>query len=251
VGKVIAITGAGAGLGRALARAFAADGHHVVLLGVTGEKVRALAEEIGGHALALECDVSSPESVRAAFTTIARVHGRLDVLVNNAVVYQPFLTAEASDDQVLRTIGTNLTGPVLCTRAAIPLMGPGGHIFNLSSEAVAGTFPHLVLYQASKAGLERFSLGLQHELEPLGIKVTTVRAGSMFEEGKTWNVDPEARARFVQAAMGVGIDLRTRAMSHYTSVVEVFRALLDLPPALQPGLVTLHARGDAPSDRGA
>ena len=240
--KTIVITGAGAGLGRALARRLAADGDSVVLLGRGFAKVQAVASEIGARALALECDVSSPESVRAAFDAIARHHPSIDVLINNAVFYQPFLIAEAPDDQIFKTIGTNFTGAVLCSRAAIPLLRPGGQIINVSSESVTQTFPHLVLYQASKAALERFSEGLHHELEPSGIKVTTVRAGSMYEEGKTWEVDPTARMRFAQAAMEAGIKLRGRPVSHYVSVVGVFRTLIDLPEDVQMGVVTLHAR---------
>jgi meso-butanediol dehydrogenase / (S,S)-butanediol dehydrogenase / diacetyl reductase len=242
VSKVVVITGAGAGLGRALARRLAADGEQLVLLGRRLEKVEAVAREIGERALALECDVSSPESVRAAFAALEKRHERVDVLVNNAVYYQPFLIAEAPDDKVLKTIGTNFAGAVLCARAAIPRMVRGSQIINVSSESVAYKFPHLVLYQASKAALERFSEGLSHELEPSGIKVTTVRAGSMFEEGKVWEVEPTARMRFVQAAMEAGIKLRERPMSHYTSIADVFRTLIDLPQDVQVGTVTLHAR---------
>ena len=163
------------------------------------------------------------------------------MLINNAVFYQPFLIAEAPDDQILKTIGTNFAGPVLCARAAIPLMSRGSQIINVSSESVALTFPHLVLYQASKAALERFSEGLHHELDPSGIKVTTVRAGSMYEEGKTWEVDPTARMRFAQAATEAGIKLRGRPVSHYTSIAKVFRTLIDLPEDVQMGQ-WLHAR---------
>ena len=240
--KAIVITGAGAGLGRALARRFAADGESVVLLGRGFAKVQAVASELGERALALECDVSSPESVRTAFAAIERRHATIDVLINNAVFYQPFLIAEAPDDQIVKTIGTNFTGAVLCARAAIPLMKRGSQVINVSSESVAFKFPHLVLYQASKAALERFSEGLHHELDPSGIKVTTVRAGSMYEEGKTWEVEPEARMRFAQAAMEAGIKLRERPLSHYASVTNVFRALIDLPEDVQVGSLTLHAR---------
>src|SRR5262249_46340232 len=150
------------------------------------------------------------ESVRAAFARIATRHPRIDVLINNAAFYQPFLVEEASDDQVLRTVGTNLTGSILCARAAIPLLGKGGHIINVSSESVGMRFPHLVLYQASKAGLERFSEGLYHELDPKGIRVTLVRAGQMMDADKTWDVDPQAAMRFAQAALAAGLNLRER-----------------------------------------
>ena len=243
--KVIVITGAGAGLGRALARRFAADGETVVLLGRNAEKVQKVAAEIGERALGIGCDVASPDSVRAAFARIAERHPRVDVLINNAAVFEPFLIAEATDEQILKSVTTNLAGPILCARSVIALMGKGSHIINVSSEAVGMLFPHLVMYQSGKAGLERFSQGLHHELEPKGIRVTTVRAGQMMEAGKTWDIDPQAAMRFAQATMAAGVNLRERPISQYTSVTNIFRAVIDLPADLHAQTVFLHAR--APS----
>ena len=240
--KLIVITGAGAGLGRALSRRFSADGETVVLLGRNAAKVESVARQIGERAWALGCDVSSPESVRDAFARIAARHPRIDVLINNAAVYEPFLIAEATDEQILKSISTNLTGPILCSRSAIPLLGKGGHIINVSSESVGMLFPYLVLYQSSKAGLERFSQGLHHELEPHGIRVSMVRAGQMMDADKTWDVDPAMAMRFAQAAMQAGLNLRERPISHYTSVTNIFRALIDLPPDLHAASIALHAR---------
>jgi len=241
--KVIVITGAGVGLGRALARRFAADGDNVVLLGRTLEKVQVAAQEIGERALAVHCDVSSPGSVRAAFAEIAQHHPRIDVLINNAAVYEPFLIGEASDEQILQPLLTNLAGAVLCARAAIALMQRGSHIIQVSSESVDLLhLPHMIMYQCSKAGLERFSAGLQRELEPSGIRVTTVRAGAMYEEGKTFNADMNALVRFHKAAAEAGIHLRERPISHFRSATQVFRALIDLPEDLQALTVTLAAR---------
>ena len=240
--KIIVITGAGEGLGRALARRFAADGETVVLLGRTLAKVEAVAAELGERAMAVGCDVSSPESVRAAFARIAERHSRIDVLINNAAIYEPVLVAEASDEQILNAVGANLTGPILCVRAAIPLMARGSHIINVSSESVEMRFPFFVLYQGSKAGLERFSEGLHHELDPSGIKVTTVRAGQMVEEGKMPTWSPEMRMRFGQAAMAAGLNMAELPKSQYTSVTNVFRSIIDLPSDLQTPVVTIHAR---------
>jgi NAD(P)-dependent dehydrogenase (short-subunit alcohol dehydrogenase family) len=242
VAKVIVITGAGVGLGRALARRFAADGESVVLLGRTLAKVEAAAADIGERAMAAACDVGSPDSVRAAFAAIAARHPHIDVLINNAARFEPFLIAQASDAQLLDIVGTNLTGPMLCARAAIPMMGRGGHIINVSSESVGMVFPHLVVYQSTKAGLERFSEGLHHELESSGIRVTSVRAGQMFEPGKVWNVDPAAAVAFQKATAAVGLNLRERPISHFDSVTNVFRALLDLPADVTVQNVRLHAR---------
>lgn len=240
--KIIVITGAGLGLGRALARRFAADGDQVVLLGRTPSKLDAVAKEIGGAALAVPCDVSAPDQVRAAFAAIAERHNRIDVLINNAAVFEPFLVAEASDDQIMKTIAINLGGPILCARSAIPLMGRGGHIINLSSDSLETGYPHLTLYQTTKAGVERFSLSLQRELEADGIRVTFVRAGQMMDADKTWDIDPVARMRFAKAAMEAGINLMTKPISQFASVTQIFRTLIDLPPDLQATGITLQAR---------
>jgi meso-butanediol dehydrogenase/(S,S)-butanediol dehydrogenase/diacetyl reductase len=240
--KVIVITGAGVGLGRALARRFAADGDAVILLGRTLAKVEAAAGEIGARAMAVGCDVGSPDSVRSAFAAIAARHPRIDVLINNAALFEPFLIAEASDAQLLNIVATNLTGAMLCARAAIPMMDSGAHIINVSSESVGMVFPLMVVYQSSKAGLERFSEGLHHELEPRGIRVTSVRAGQMFEEGKVWNIDRAAAVAFAKATAAIGLNLRERPISQFDSVTDVFRALLDLPPDVTVQSVRLHAR---------
>jgi NAD(P)-dependent dehydrogenase (short-subunit alcohol dehydrogenase family) len=240
--KIIVITGAGVGLGRTLARRFATDGETVVLLGRTASKVEAAAAEIGGRAVAIGCDVGDPEQVRAAFAQIAERFGKVDVLINNAAFFEPSTIAEASDDHILKTIHTNLCGSMFCARAAIPLMERGGHIINVSSESVEVHFMHLIAYQASKAGMERFSLNLHRELEPTGIRVTIVRAGQMMEEGKRWDVDPQAAMAFAQANAAVGINLMQRPISHFSSLEGVFRMLVDLPPDVHVVNVQLHAR---------
>ena len=160
MGKTIVITGAGIGLGRAIARRFAREGETVVLLGRTFSKVQALAEELGEPHFAVECDVGSAESVRAAFAEIAKRHPKIDVLINNAAVYEPFLVQNATDEQIMQPTLTNFAGPIYTSRAAIAMMDKGGYIINVTSESVALEFPMLSLYQSTKAGLEHFSAGI-------------------------------------------------------------------------------------------
>ena len=240
--KTFVITGAGVGLGRALARRFAAEGDNVVLLGRTLAKLEAAAADIGERALAVHCDVASPDSVREAFATIANTYSGIDVLINNAAIFQPFLLKDATDDQIINSVSTNLIGTMLCCRAAIPLMGRGSHIINVSSESVEIPLPHLSVYQSSKAGVERLTQSLFRELEPDGIRVSVVRAGSMYEEGKAWDVDPDAHKAFAMAAMARGINLRESPISQFDAVTDVFRSLIDLPADLHAVTVTLHAR---------
>ncbi len=240
--KVIVITGAGVGLGRALARRFAAEGHQLVLLGRTLSKVEAAASEIGSNAMALKCDVGNTDSVREAFAAIAEAHGKVDVLINNAAVFEPFLLENAKDEQVISALLTNLAGPMFACRSAIPLMGPGSHIFNITSESVDIEFPHLSVYQATKAGVERLSKSLVSELEPRGIRVTNVRAGQMYEAGKTWDANPEDQMAFAKAAMERGLNLRARPLSQFDSVVEAFVALLNLPADVHASTIALQGR---------
>lgn len=242
--KIIAITGANGGLGRALAQRFAADGDTVILLGRTLSKVRQVADEIGGRAMAVECDVSSPDSVRAAFTAIAAVHPKIDALINNAAVFGPYLIAEASDAQIINSVMSNLAGPMFTSRSAIPMLNRGGHIINLSSESVEVPLPHLIAYQATKAGLERFSTGLHAELRDRGIRVTTVRAGQMVGPGATAQVDAESGMRFFEAAVKLGLNPMERPMTQFSSVTHAFRALIDAPSDLHIGTVVLEAFHD-------
>ena len=238
--KVIVITGAGQGLGRALARRFAKDGETVVLMGRTASKIEAAAAEIGARAMAVTCDITSPDSVRSAFATIAKTHPKIHVLINNAAVYHPFQIKEATDNDISEIIASNLNGPIFCIRSVLPMMERGGHIINISTESVGMHFPHLSLYQASKAGLERFSQSMNHELQPDGIRVTVVRGGMMIDDGKIPNFDPERGMRFAMAAREAGIKLGESPMSHVNSVTNVFRNLIDLPPDVTIDAVSIH-----------
>lgn len=240
--KTIVITGAGMGLGRAVARRLAGEGHTLILLGRTLSKVQAVADELGAPAFAVECDVTAPDSVRAAFAAIASRHAKIDVLINNAAIYEPFMVADARDDQIMTAMMTNFAGPIFSSRSAIPMMEKGGHIINVSSESVTLTFPMLSLYQSTKAGLERFTGSLGDELRPHGIRVSTVRAGPMMDEALTSSWDPAVAMQFRQECVRVGLDLRSRPVSHVNSVTDVFAAIIDLPADVHVSLAVIEAR---------
>jgi NAD(P)-dependent dehydrogenase (short-subunit alcohol dehydrogenase family) len=243
VGKTIVITGAGDGLGRALARRFAADGETVILLGRTLSKIEAVAEEVGAPHFAVACDVGNPDSVREAFATVAQRHPKIDVLINNAAVYEPFTLAEVRDDQIMTQLHTNLAGPIFCSREALPLLRGSGHIINVTSESTALKMPMLWMYAGTKEALELASDMWSRELEPEGVRVTIVRAGQMMDETKTGSSWPmDVAMRFMQENAKVGLNLRERPISHYNSATDAFRAVIDTPADLHIGLVTLSAR---------
>ncbi len=246
MGKTIVITGGGDGLGRALARRFAKDGDTVILLGRTLAKVQAVVDEIGAPHMALHCDVADPDSVRAAFRVVEAAHAKIDVLINNAAVYVPFDIGEATDDQIFSQINTNLAGPIFCAREAVPMLRGGGHIINVSSESVDIEMPMLWLYAGTKAGLEQVSLQWSRDLTREGVRVTVIQAGMMFDETKTGSTWPQdVSMRFAQAQASVGINLRESPRTHYNSVTDAFRAVIDSPADLHYGTVQLRGQRKA------
>ena len=140
-------------------------------------------------------------------------------------------------------IAVFINGAVLTLLFRQYLTEAGAQIINVGSESIAVPFVMLSLYQTSKAGLEMFSNALEAELEESGIRVTVVRAGPMYDESKEApNWDRDAAMRFHMGCAKNGLDLRTRPVSHSSSVTGVFRAVLDLPPDVKLSHVTIGAR---------
>ncbi len=240
--KVIVITGAGSGLGRALARRLVKDGDTVYLIGRTLSKLETVAAELGERAIAVQCDIGKPDSVREAFAAIAGTHPAIDVLINNAARIDYATLGGASDEHIVETVNTNLLGTLLCSRAAINMMGRGGHIINVSSEAVDAPYPHHVVYQATKGGIETASRHLQDELEPQGIRVTVVRAGPMMDQDSAMQASDEAVQGFYQACQERGIDFSTLGISQFGSTEWLFRALIDMPADMHVDTVRFSGR---------
>ena len=195
-GKIVAVTGATSGSGRAIACRFAEEGATVVLLARGAERLNQLTSEIGDRAIGIATDIGDPRQVQDAFASISERFGRLDVLINNAAVYRPCPVERLSDEEILAQVGTNLLGPVYTSRAAIPLLraAGGGDIVNTSSESTLDPFPMLAIYVSTKAALEAFGQVLRYEVEPQGIRVSTVIQGACFGEGggsSGWEWDPE------------------------------------------------------------
>lgn len=229
-GKVIVITGANGGLGRAMSGRFAQDGETVIMLGRNAEKIGAAADEVGGGAWGLRCEIGNADSVRETFATIAGRHPTIDVLINNAGFYQPFILSEATDQQVMDAVTGNFLGAILCSRAAIPMMRPGGQIIQVTSESVTWNFPMLTIYAAGKTGLERFARSLQEELweERTGIRSIIFRAGQMRGEGRSTEMGEDV-GRFAEAMPKRGIVPDQRGYSSYASVAQVMRSVIDMP----------------------
>ena len=240
--KTIVVTGAGTGLGRSLARALTANGHRCVLLGRRLDKVAAVADELSGGTLAFGCDVGDPASVDAVFARIAAELGGIDVLINNAGVYYPFMIAEATIAQIKASIDTNLAGPIFCSRAAVAMMGKGGQIISIGSETVVEPAAMLALYQTTKAGLERFCRTLRQELAPRGIRVMLVRASKMYEPTMEMPFPMDVAQRFAEENLKIGVDNRKSPISHFDSASAVIARLIDQPDDINVPEIVLEAR---------
>jgi NAD(P)-dependent dehydrogenase (short-subunit alcohol dehydrogenase family) len=179
--NVALVTGAARGIGLAVAKRFLADGWRVALLDIEGDllekSVAALASP--DVTMAVTCDVSDINAVAAAFAAIERRFGRLDALINNAgvAVFAPLM--ETSEADWNRVIEVNLTGPFLCTKAAVPLMREhgGGAIVNVTSISGLRASTLRSAYGTSKAGLAHLTKQLAVELASLGIRVNGVAPG--------------------------------------------------------------------------
>ena len=170
--RVVIITGAGQGIGRVFAKAFASAGARVVIAELNESKAEAVAEEIlkaDGQVLAVTTDVADPASIAEMIEVVEDEWGRIDVLINNAGIFstlemRPFDQIPLEEwEQVLRV---NLTGPFLCARAVLPAMrrAKWGRIINIASGAVRLGRPNYLHYIATKAALMGMSLSMAREL---------------------------------------------------------------------------------------
>ena len=177
--RVAAITGAGSGIGEAIALLFARQGARVLVLDLDEAAARRTAERIvatGGAAFAIACDVSDAGSVGSAFGAIDRDHGRLDVLVNNAGIAHvgtAETTPEPDFDHVYRV---NVKGVFLCAQAGLPLMvrGGGGVVLNMASIASLVGIPDRFAYSMSKGAVLAMTRSIAVDYMKKGVRCNCV-----------------------------------------------------------------------------
>ncbi|HEY9522709.1 MAG TPA: glucose 1-dehydrogenase [Thermopolyspora sp.] len=181
--RVAWVTGAGRGLGRAIARGLAAAGADVVVSSRTREELDETVAQIksdGGHAVAVVADVTDPDQIDHASQVAHDLRGHLDVLVNNAGVSSVFVRSENLRlEDWKRTLEVNLTGAFMCAQVAgrYMLAGSGGSIVNISSVHGRTGAQRLAAYAASKGGLELLTRTLAVEWADRGVRVNAVAPG--------------------------------------------------------------------------
>jgi len=212
-GKVVIVTGASKGLGRAMALGFAEAGADVVVASRKLEACEAVADEIralGRQALAVSCHVGEWEQCAALIDTTVTAFRRIDVLVNNAgIAPVPEALVDVTQELFDKTIAVNLKGPLRLTALAAAHMLAGGSIINISSKASLHPTPITVVYAAAKAGLNALTKAAAHEFGPRGIRVNAIVCGTFHTDSLHASIPTEQ----LQADMAAHVSLGRIASS--------------------------------------
>lgn len=193
--KVVIVTGSSRGIGEAAARAFAEEGAQVVITSSHIKDCKRVAQEIGGFAV--ECDVSKPRHCEYLVRQVVKKFGRIDVLVNNAGVFQNVRVEDMSEKEWDRVVNINLKGPFLLSKVVIPHLKNGATIVNVASVLGLIADPRTGAYSASKGGLIQLTKVLALELAERGIRVNAVAPGPINTAMLGGIKDPAVKKEFL------------------------------------------------------
>lgn len=187
-GKVAVVTGASKGIGASIAKHLAAEGASVVVNYASSksgaDKVVAEITGAGGKAVAVQANVAKRADIERLFAETKKSFGALDVLVNNAGVYEFAPLEQVTEEHFHRQFDLNVLGLLLTTQAALKLIGPdGGSIINISSVVGVNPMPNASVYSATKAAVDAVTKSLAKELGPRKIRVNSLNPGMIETEG--------------------------------------------------------------------
>ena len=189
-GKVAVVTGASKGIGAAIAKGLAAEGASVVVNYASSksgaDKVVTEIEAAGGKAVAVGANVAEPQQIETLFAEAKQHFGKVDILVNNAGVFSITPLETVSPEEIARQFGTNVTGLLLASKAALPLFPvEGGSIVNIGSVVSDQTPAGMVIYNGTKGAVDSITRTLATELGPRKIRVNAVNPGPVKTEGSS------------------------------------------------------------------
>jgi len=199
--KVVIITGAAAGIGRATAIAFAEKDARVVVADIDVKKGKQTSSLIGGDAFFIEINVANSESVKNMVKEVTKRFGRIDILVNNAGIYYQGDVIETPEEEWDKVIAVNLKGVYFCSHYVIPVMlrGNGGVVINVASEAGLVGIAGQVAYNASKAGVISLTKSMAVDFGRQGVRVNAVCPGTtetpLVKNALKKSKDPEKERR--------------------------------------------------------
>ena len=256
-GKVVVVTGASKGMGSHFVDALVAAGAQVACLARASAELDEVVGRHGDKARAFPCDVAESAQIDAAIAAAAEHFGGIDVLINNAAIFHPFLVEKATDEQVVRHLAIKVMGPIWCIRAAIPhLRRSRGQVVTISSESVRMPYPYLTVDAATKAAVETLSQGLRDELREDGIRVSILRSGSVAGGTGGYAWDPDVKKEFFETIQRTGHAAFGGDFAEPTSMAKAMIALVSLPDdvsidfmetrAAKPARADTHARALTP-----
>ena len=239
-GRVVVVTGAGSGIGRACALGLLAAGYRVALAGRKAETLAAAASEAGaaaGRALVVPTDVTDPAAVNALFARVGEAFGRVDVLFNNAGVNAPPVALEdLAVDEWRRVIDTNLTGAFLCAQAAYRMMKfqqpRGGRIINNGSISAHVPRPNAIAYGATKHAITGLTKSLALDGRAFDIACGQIDIG---------NTDSSMAAGMRQGVLQANGTVAVEAVFELRHVVDAVLYLAGLPLGVNVPTMTVMA----------
>jgi NAD(P)-dependent dehydrogenase (short-subunit alcohol dehydrogenase family) len=240
------ITGSSRGFGRKLAEAVLASGDQLVATARRPEQLAGLVARYDDQVRAVPLDITDPVAAKAAVQTAVAAFGRLDILVNNAGYSDLGAIEETSLEEFRTLITTNLMGPIVVTKAALPIMHQqrSGHIIQFSSSGGRITTPGVAPYQTAKWGIEGFSGVLAKEVAPLGIKVTVIEPGSFRTDwaGSSMQIKPVG-PDYEETVGAVAKRLRARLGQEPGDPAKAAQVILEIADMPEPPLQLLLGKG--------
>jgi 3-oxoacyl-[acyl-carrier protein] reductase len=186
--KVAVVTGASKGIGAAIAKHLASEGAHIIVNYTSSkedaEKVTAEIIKNGGKAIAVQGDVSKEKDIESLFAQTVKAFGKVDILINNAGVYEFIPLEDISSKAYHKMFDINVFGLLMASKEAVKHFGPnGGSIVNISSVASTKALANASIYCATKASVDAITRCLAHELGPRNIRVNSINPGMVETEG--------------------------------------------------------------------